>query len=152
MNQCKCGCGNFVKGMWHQGHNRRGVPPTNKIGFTICDGYVWIWRPYHHRARKDTGYVKRCNIVAEQNIGRALRPGECVHPVNSIKNDDRPENLTVLMKRVHDKVSMLLFETCTLAGCGMPHRARGLCSVHYGRYYRAKQAMPYPATRRGRWG
>lgn len=98
MNLCACGCGVLVQRVWSIGHNRRGVPPSNKIGPVMdasgVGGYVWYYRPEHPRARPN-GYVKLCWLVVEKRRGRLLEPGEDVHHINGIKNDDRDENLEV---------------------------------------------------------
>lgn len=72
-----------------------------KGGRTVAsNGYVLVKRPDHHRA--DTrGYVYEHILVAEEAIGRPLRPGEQVHHKNHTKTDNRPDNLEVKRSRAH---------------------------------------------------
>jgi hypothetical protein len=66
-------------------------------------GYVWILRKEHPRA-VGTGYVKRATLVAEDNLGRYLLPGELVHHINGVMDDDRPQNLAVIMRAEHNTI------------------------------------------------
>ncbi|MEN2765750.1 HNH endonuclease signature motif containing protein [Ornithinibacillus xuwenensis] len=59
------------------------------------NGYVEIYNPKHHRARGN-GYVFEHIIVAEEKLGRRLKPNEHVHHLNKNKKDNRPENLEVV--------------------------------------------------------
>lgn len=79
-----------------------GVKNSNwKGGRTVAsNGYVLIKAPDHHRA-DSRGYVYEHMLVAEQAIGRPLRPGEQVHHRNHIKTDNRPENLEVKASHAH---------------------------------------------------
>lgn len=105
MPKCACGCGRVVAGKWSHGHNRRGVPPTNKTGPTLRNagdpsGYDWVYKPDHHRAKKN-GYVKLAWLVAEAKIGRPLKRSEDVHHINGVRHDDRPDNIEVIDHAEH---------------------------------------------------
>jgi hypothetical protein len=43
-------------------------------------------------------------LIAQEKIGRKLNPDECVHHINGIKNDNRPENLLVMTKSQHSSL------------------------------------------------
>src|SRR5439155_3347840 len=59
-------------------------------------GYLMIYCPDHPRPTKVHGiYVFEHHLVAEEMLGRYLRPGEVVHHKNKDKTDNRPENLQV---------------------------------------------------------
>lgn len=67
--------------MWKGGRERM------KIGYILC------YAPNHPRAYRNKVYEHI--LVAEKKIGRLLKEGECVHHINRIKHDNRPENIMV---------------------------------------------------------
>lgn len=78
--------------------------PNWKGGRTVAShGYVLIKKPDHPRA-DCRGYVYEHILVAEQAIGRPIRPGEQVHHKNHIRHDNRPENLSVKASRAHHAI------------------------------------------------
>ena len=77
--------------------------PNFKGGHRSSNGYLWKWKPGHHRAGK-SGYVLNSVLVAEDTIGRKLSDDELVHHINCVKSDDRPENLQVVKKSDHMKI------------------------------------------------
>lgn len=61
-------------------------------------GYVLIRKPEHPRAKSNSGYVFEHILVIENSIGRYLLPGENVHHLNGIRDDNRIENLELWTK------------------------------------------------------
>lgn len=57
-------------------------------------GYIMAYAPDHPKAHR--GRVYEHILVAEKMIGRLLNKGECVHHINRIKDDNRPDNLIVM--------------------------------------------------------
>lgn len=56
--------------------------------------YVKIHVPDHPRADKH-GFVPKHRWVAEQNLGRLLKPGEVVHHIDDDKSNNDPDNILV---------------------------------------------------------
>ena len=56
------------------------------------EGYIYVLARTHPRANQ-AGYVYEHILVMETKLRRSLRPGEVVHHLNHVKDDNRPENL-----------------------------------------------------------
>ena len=72
-------------------------------------GYVLIRVGVGHHLADVRGYAYEHRLVAEEKIGRKLRPGEEVHHLNKDKTDNRPENIEICEGRathaVHHRIS-----------------------------------------------
>jgi len=81
------------------GINRRGSKAGYWKGGRYRDntsGYVWIYSSHHPSCTK-RGYVLEHRLVMEKFIGRYLRGNEIVHHKNKIKDDNRFENLEIIV-------------------------------------------------------
>lgn len=111
---CACGCGAEVshRRRFVSGHNLRGLRVRDDAHrAAIAAGQRRAWAEKRGRfplgaTRKDShGYVvvktrvgqgrweKEHALVVEREIGRRVFPGEVVHHINAIRDDNRPENL-----------------------------------------------------------
>ena len=69
------------------------------------EGYVFVKRTGHPRATKE-GFVKLAVLVLESKLGRQLNRQEHIHHINGVRDDDRPDNLTILTNNEHAKLHM----------------------------------------------
>jgi hypothetical protein len=63
-------------------------------------GYIQIWMPEHPNA-KMKGYIHEHRYIMSKHLGRALKSFEFVHHKNGIKDDNRLENLELMIQKVH---------------------------------------------------
>ena len=65
------------------------------------NGYALIRVGTIHHLADVRGYAYEHRLVAEEKIGRKLKPRELVHHINGKKLDNRPENIEVLKSVAH---------------------------------------------------
>jgi hypothetical protein len=80
-----------------------GAKKRKAGGLITAKGYVMIRAPEHPMASRE-GYVMEHRLVMAQVLGRNLTANEVVHHINEKKDDNRPENLQLMLKRHHDRL------------------------------------------------
>ena len=106
---------------------RAGSANANWKGGRIVHkkGYVMVKSRDHPRAPK-SGYVFEHVLVMETLLGRILLPGETVHHLNGVKDDNRPENLELWTRpqpsgiRVSDALAWAYEVLARYGGSGPP--------------------------------
>lgn len=128
MKLCKCGCGqviperyangrltrieyinigHFWKGKKRVGEHRdqHSIKNNNYKGgrVTIGLGYVGVECIGHPKATKKGNYVPEHVLVMEEHLGRFLVENERVHHINGDRQDNRLENLKLMLVGEHSK-------------------------------------------------
>ena len=77
-----------------KGANWKGGKKKNR------QGYILVLHPEHERADKN-GYVMEHIYVFEKETGIKVPNNCCIHHLNEIKDDNRIENLCLMLKSAH---------------------------------------------------
>ncbi len=112
---CECGCGESIPALtvkgtparYKHGHfwkkkennpSKKGAENHNWTGGLIKDksGYMMRYAPDHPN-KNGLGYVREHRLVMEKHLGRYLTKQEVIHHKNDIKDDNRLENLEILI-------------------------------------------------------
>ena len=132
-------------------YNWKGGRRINK------DGYIDILMPEHPNAHSNR-YVLEHVYVLTRMIGRPLNKNEVGHHINGIRDDNRPENLIVMLRQTHSSQHMKgskngnqnlrsrpkgIYPPCP---CGREYYCAGLCK----RCYQNKWARSHRDTK-SRW-
>lgn len=91
------------KGYRHSDETKRKIMESNKFprkgGRVNHQGYIMIYHPKHPSGQKGNGiYILEHRLVMEKILGRPLKKDEIVHHKNSVRNDNRPENLVLVIR------------------------------------------------------
>lgn len=121
---CACGCGTVIKSgrRWVSGHNLLKLERTDTHRDNISSALKKAWST--KRKRMDIGatyvghdgyvlvktvegsgpWVPQHILVFEQATGIAVKPGEVIHHINGVRDDNTPENLHLFKnKSEHNK-------------------------------------------------
>lgn len=99
-------CSIKCKGIYSSkiGSHRNNKNGMWKGGKTRGNGYTLILSNTHPFVSK-RGYIPEHRLVMEQHLGRLLGKDEVVHHVNHIRNDNRINNLKLMKKKEHDRLT-----------------------------------------------
>lgn len=113
-----------------RGAQRGPLNPQWNGGRSIAsNGYVLIRVGTGHHLADVRGYAYEHRLVAEELLGRRLREDEQVHHINESKQDNRPENLTVVQDIAHHRV---LHRRTTSSCLRLPHQVNPTLACRCG--------------------
>lgn len=87
---------------WKLIHKNRMMGSKNpnwKGGKKTINGYVMVYAPEHPNSVHN--YVFEHRLIIENFLGRYLTSNEIVHHRNAVKDDNRLDNLQIVLKKVH---------------------------------------------------
>lgn len=96
---CNQSC--WSKWTWATNRRKKIGATANPDGILRTDGYRWIRVAERIDGRSKHGYMLEHRIVMEQHLGRQLLPNEIVHHKNGIRDDNRLENLEIVLRTGH---------------------------------------------------
>jgi hypothetical protein len=77
----------------------RPHPRSSREKIFNSAGYVMVRMPGHPSANR--GYVLEHRLIMEKMLGRPLASSEIVHHRNQVKDDNREENLEIVVRKAH---------------------------------------------------
>lgn len=104
---------------WTGGTFTPGGYPVIRIDNANRVAHRWLWEQMHNVI-----------LTAREEVDHTCRNIVCLNPAHHeavTKVENRRRQAAAMRERV-----------CDLPGCGMPHRARGLCSRHWWADYRRR--------------
>ena len=98
---CSVSCGLRQRKGIPTGRSRKGEVHKRWKGGRVraTHGYIILRMPEH--PKNQNGYVLEHRFVMEKKLGRQLTFNEMVHHKNGVKDDNRPENLQVVLRTTH---------------------------------------------------
>lgn len=116
--------------------------PAWKGGKINSRGYIMLRIPEHHRARKN-GYVLEHIVVMENILDRQLKDNECIHHINGIRSDNRPENLRLFSSNSEHHKPGNHPSRKHYCKCGQPSKGYGLCARHLAQFKRTGRTWDF---------
>lgn len=81
---------------------RMGVTRNTPKRLTNKQGYILLWKPKHPMSNA-VGYLLEHRFVMSEKLGRYIERDEIVHHLNSVKTDNRPENISLTDRSKHSR-------------------------------------------------